>query len=311
MARLLIAFDGSAPARAAVRHAARLLPGARALVATVYVSPVSLVGAARAARLVLPDEVVVGGMNRLQQQAEDEARGLCDAGVALAQEAGLEAEGLVLDGEGSVWPPVVHAARKHGADVIVSGTRGLGGFARTALGSTSNGLLHHARTPVLVVPEGYGAATGPLVVGWDGSEGARHAVDVAGRLFPGHRAVVAHAAPSPAATTLTGRALGHAPLDDLAEVVAEVDAYLADAAAAEAEEGAEYARSRGLDATGEAMLAQATVWKALHAAARAHDASLVVVGSRGRGGVAAALLGSTSASLVHGADEPVLVVREP
>jgi nucleotide-binding universal stress UspA family protein len=45
--------------------------------------------------------------------------------------------------------------------------------------------------------------------------------------------------------------------------------------------------------------------------ARSRDVDLVAVGSRGRAGVSAALLGSVSRAIANGADRPVLVVKKP
>jgi nucleotide-binding universal stress UspA family protein len=39
-----------------------------------------------------------------------------------------------------------------GADMIVLGQRGAGGWARTVMGSTATKVVHHASAPVLIVP---------------------------------------------------------------------------------------------------------------------------------------------------------------
>jgi nucleotide-binding universal stress UspA family protein len=45
--------------------------------------------------------------------------------------------------------------------------------------------------------------------------------------------------------------------------------------------------------------------------ARARNAPLIVVGSRGLGAITGALLGSVSSAIIHRADRPVLVVPRP
>lgn len=74
-----------------------------------------------------------------------------DAGRAWLQShfPGIQISVELLDG-----PPVeilIEASRT--AELVVLGTRGRGGFAGMLLGSTSQGVLHHAKGPVLVVPD--------------------------------------------------------------------------------------------------------------------------------------------------------------
>jgi nucleotide-binding universal stress UspA family protein len=45
------------------------------------------------------------------------------------------------------------------------------------------------------------------------------------------------------------------------------------------------------------------------AAARAHDADVIVMGSRGRSDLTALVLGSTAHKVIHLSDKPILVVR--
>lgn len=74
-----------------------------------------------------------------------------DAGVAWVRShfPGLTVETRLVDG--SPVDVLVEASRS--AELVVLGTRGRGGFTGMLLGSTSDGVLHHAKGPVLVVPD--------------------------------------------------------------------------------------------------------------------------------------------------------------
>ena len=45
---------------------------------------------------------------------------------------------------------ILHMAQEVKADLVVTGTRGLGKIRRTLLGSVSDYLVHHSHVPVLV-----------------------------------------------------------------------------------------------------------------------------------------------------------------
>ena len=219
----------------------------------------------------------------------------------------MNAEVAVTRPHAPTWWALLSAAHDQQADALVCGARGRSAFARALLGSTSTSLLHHADLPLIVVPDGAGALDGPMLIAYDGSDPARRAIEVAGRLLSGRTALVVHVWESQYRHSLAVKALASAPGGDLAAIVGELDKALADAAAETTEQGVALAREAGLDATGETVEDDVGVWRAIASLARTRRAALIVTGARGIGGARSALLGSVSSGLVHNAEVPILV----
>ena len=79
------------------------------------------------------------------------AKQAIDSIVKLAKETGVEIRGEVLEPVSSTVGAIVEFAEKEKVDLIVMGTRGLGGFKKLLLGSVSNGVVSHAPCSVLIV----------------------------------------------------------------------------------------------------------------------------------------------------------------
>lgn len=79
----------------------------------------------------------------------DGAQSIADKAVATVAKLApaVECEALVLEGQPA--EELLRAAKD--ADLVVVGSRGLGGFKRLMLGSVSDQVVHHATCPVLVV----------------------------------------------------------------------------------------------------------------------------------------------------------------
>ncbi len=148
-----------------------------------------------------------------------------------------------------------------------------------------------------------------LALGFDGSDDSRRAVECAARVFSGSHAVVVHvydravAAPSVAGAPGAGVPVTRVPDEVLERLELEARQL--------ASEGAEGARQLGLDAEPVVAEAGGAIHDALLRIAHERGASLLVVGSRGRGVLKSALLGSVSTALVRASDLPVLVVPSP
>ena len=151
----------------------------------------------------------------------------------------------------------------------------------------------------------------PVVIGYDGSTLSQAAVRQAAELFFGRPTVLATVW-EPGLATMVAMpppdVLGtEIPPDP--ELIETVDRSQLEHASKIAEEGAELARSLGLDAEPRVVADEVDVADTLADLARERDAAAVVVGSHGRSDLRALMLGSVSHKLVTHCDRPVVVVR--
>jgi nucleotide-binding universal stress UspA family protein len=307
---VLIAYDGSPNAATAVRAAAGLFRGARASVATVTHDPTARAITAAASLPSGSPEVMQQTIEQMGDEARREADEIAGQGVEQARLLGLDADTATVPLAAPAWAALLEAAHGLGADVLVCGTRGRGAFARALLGSTSSSLLHNTDVPLLVVPDGGGALDGPVVVAYDGSEGATRAIEVAGRLLSGRATVIVHVWEPVFHRTLAERALAAGRVDDLPEMVVQIHQAVAHEAEMTTQQGVAAARAAGLDAAGDTIEADHGAWRAVARAARTHGAAAIVTGTRGLGAARSVLHGSVSSGLVQNAELPVLVVPE-
>ena len=68
-----------------------------------------------------------------------------------AKKQGIHVKTEIPEAVSSVVETIINHATKESVDLIVVGTRGLGGFKKMLLGSVSSGIVSHAHCPVLVV----------------------------------------------------------------------------------------------------------------------------------------------------------------
>jgi len=155
----------------------------------------------------------------------------------------------------------------------------------------------------------------PVVVAFDGSDESQAAVHAAASLFGQQRPLVIVAIWEPGLATMAfspapGDIAMSYPPPDPADVAA-VDEAERTRAGSLAEAGARIARELGATVEALSVPDEVDVAETVAAIAEQRDAGAIVVGSRGRGGFKARLLGSTSQGVLQHTRRPVLVVRTP
>jgi nucleotide-binding universal stress UspA family protein len=202
--------------------------------------------------------------------------------------------------EGPAVDEILDLAEEIDADLIAVGSRGLGPMKRLALGSVSEGIVHHSSRPVLVARGGERAwPPARIVVGDDGSEDAKRAGELAaeiGSMFGAEGLLVRAHPPFRLEVSREGRA---SQLEAFHEALREEANDLKRRASKL--EGVLESRVRTEVIEGDAALAIA------EEAERGGEPTLVAVGSRGLGPIERLRLGSVSTKVVRAVEEPVLV----
>ncbi|KSU58610.1 MULTISPECIES: universal stress protein [Gordonia] len=286
MNAILVGVDGSDAATGAVRWAARA--------AAAEGLDLKVVGAYDASTsdyapgLIIPQDVV----DAIRQDASDAVHAAADAAKEAAP--GVTVATSIVDGDAA---RVLLELGKDAAMIVV-GTRRLGSVKGLFLGSVSTSVAAHAHGRVTVVAA-EGNPDGPVVVGVDGSPVSDAAVAEAFRQASLRnvplRAV--HTWTPLDADALHGYGIG---ADEVARMTQDAVEVLAERLAGYAQDYPDVTIERSVlpEEPAKALLDEAGA-----------DASLLVVGSRGRGGFRGLLLGSTSQKVMHHADCPVMVVR--
>ncbi|MFL5859389.1 MAG: universal stress protein [Solirubrobacteraceae bacterium] len=150
----------------------------------------------------------------------------------------------------------------------------------------------------------------PTLVAFDGSAAAREAVAAAAALLrPRATLVLTVWEPALAQAAVLPPDVAMIPAVDPSALLT-VDDALGGHAERVANDGAELARSLGLDAKPLAVPTARDIARTIVEVAREHKAATIVVGSRGLSGLRARFEGSTSKGVVKQAPCPVVVVHD-
>ena len=288
--KILVATDGSEDATLAVRAAIDLSHRTGAELHVVH--------AWQDLRPSTIPAMAVDEYSRAYEQWKREARELLEEQAERLRSAGGTVTGIHLR-EGRPAEEIAKLAEELGVGLVVIGSRGLGPVKRLVTGSVSEGVVHLAPCPTLVVRGGEGSwPPSRLIIGDDASEEARRAGELAahiGKLFD-TRTLLVRVYPS--VTVFKARRISHVRASEellkkgersLEKRAAELESILG-------------TRPEVRVASGDAAAVIQEV------AEEGGEPTLVAVGRRGLGAVRHLALGSVSSDILRAVSGPVLIV---
>jgi nucleotide-binding universal stress UspA family protein len=187
-------------------------------------------------------------------------------------------------GQGDIVRNINRLAREHRADLLVMCSHGHSGVKRLVLGSVAEALLHSRVRPILIVPPDASHTFQRILVALDGSDFSEQALPYAETLAKELSAELLLLAVPQAPDEVQGARESQAYLNKVADTLKQhrLKVHTVVAGRSPAETIIEQSMTDSVD--------------------------LIVLATRGRGGVARLLLGSVAGQVVRGASCPVLLV---
>jgi len=213
-----------------------------------------------------------------------------------------------LVGHGDATEVILQSAVDHNFELIALASAGRGAIGRLALGSVTDRVVREANTPVIVVRESDAPSdralpvVGRIIVALDGSDRALLAIPVAATLAKQlNTEVVALTAVD--LPQVVSPYMGYAPAFS-PKIYSDLEEESTNNARKHLDEAVNTFEEHGVNAT-----AQLVSGYAVHAIADAATRDdIVVVTSRGQGGIKRWILGSVTERLIRECPAPVLVV---
>jgi nucleotide-binding universal stress UspA family protein len=146
---VLICYDGSPDARAAIEHAAQLLDGQSVTVLTVWEPFIEVLARTPSGFGLAPGVIKVDEIDEASQSSAEER---AEEGAEHARAAGLNAQARTCAQRTTTSAAILAVADEIDAAAIVMGSRGLTGVKSVLLGSVSHAVIQHADRTVVVVP---------------------------------------------------------------------------------------------------------------------------------------------------------------
>lgn len=285
--KIIVGVDGSNESLEAARWAARRAQEANTPLEVIcaYALPSYTAASMDSGFAAIDDESI-----------KDSAQLVVDNTIAELKSLPIEISGRVIPGD----PTGILVELSSQAELMVVGTRGGGGFADRLLGATSSALPAYSACPVAVIPKAPKDSSflpvQKIVIGIDGSKRSRSSLRVAIREAEIWDAQLTAVEAVPMASAVG--ALSWLPAAvDRDSILKDVRKELKEICAQESAGSEIKIRAHALDGNAAALLTEFST-----------AVDLVVVGTRGRGGFAGVLMGSTSQSVLAHAACPVLVV---